>query len=171
MRKRRRRSGDIHTAGLNIPPLTSAKIAAVMARAAPNAKATYISFRTSGGSACSENMNGLIVADCRAICVPAKARNRNMKVPMNSPRNTASSFLSLLGFRWALALVGFGGVGGSGGGGGGRGMVQSIACRFCIMTSAERRGRTKETKVGDSGSARWSKKVFIRCGCNTRGER
>jgi len=43
--------------------------------------------------------NGLILAgDSLAICVPAKAMERNIRVPTNSPRNTVSSFLMALCF-------------------------------------------------------------------------
>jgi hypothetical protein len=41
----------------------------------------------------------------RAVCVPMKARKRNMKVPQNSPKMTTNSLRRGSGNRWRLAPV------------------------------------------------------------------
>ena len=90
-----------HTAGLNIAPLISEKTATFAARATAKTNDIYINLDGSGNlfELALAGSNGLILAgDSLAICVPAKAMARNIKVPTNSPKNTVSSSLMALCF-------------------------------------------------------------------------
>lgn len=90
-----------HTAGLNIAPLISEKMAALAARATAKENDIYINLDGSGNvfGLAPDGSNGFILTgDSLAICVPAKAMERNMSVPTNSPRKTVSSFLIELCF-------------------------------------------------------------------------
>lgn len=65
------------TAGLKSPPLTRKKTHTFTARLKPNIKEIY-------SSRCKSGPVDVMVASL-AICVPAKAKKRNKKVPTNSP--------------------------------------------------------------------------------------
>lgn len=84
---------DILTAGLNMAPLMSANIATLTSSENPNASDMYRSFAGDGGKGWSMGWSAFGGVESAAICVPAKAKNKNMKVPMNSPRKTGDSFL------------------------------------------------------------------------------
>jgi hypothetical protein len=76
------------TAGLNKPPLIRKNIQALTIKLKPKDRAIY---------KVVEGLNELSPGVLFAVVVPAKAKNKNMNVPMNSPtRATKSKLLSTL---------------------------------------------------------------------------
>ena len=76
------------TAGLKSPPLTRKKIQTLTASENPNASEMYINDPIS----MSRLPRRLL-----AVCVAAKAKKRNRKVPMNSPKKARSRWRVLFG--------------------------------------------------------------------------
>lgn len=66
------------TAGLKAPPVTLTKAQTFTIRLKPKAKAMYSRLLVEGSFAA---LAGAVLA----TCVPAKAKNKNKKVPTNSP--------------------------------------------------------------------------------------
>jgi hypothetical protein len=81
-------SNDTLTAGLKSPPLTRKKIHTLTASETANASEMYSSDRRSMGSSPRRLL---------ATCAAAKAKNRNRKVPTNSPIHAMSRLRALLG--------------------------------------------------------------------------
>ena len=76
------------TAGLKSPPLTRKKIQTLTASENPNASEMYINDPIS---------ISWLPRRLLAVCVAAKAKKRNRKVPMNSPKKARSRWRVLFG--------------------------------------------------------------------------
>ena len=85
------------TAGLNKPPLILKNAHTFTARLKPKANEMYSKFEEFGN--CDSEAPSVGGAAALATCVAAKAMNRNMNVPANSPRKAMSSLRTAFGIK------------------------------------------------------------------------
>lgn len=118
------------TAGLNIPPLTLKNTQTLTIKLSPNAKLIYAIWSRLGAPAAPTR--GRLSVFAFAVCTAAKEKNKNRKVPVNSPIMATKWFLAASGihlirlFGLSLTISALSKTGGlyDGGAGGERGVTK-----------------------------------------------